>query len=99
MKTIYLLVIAVLIISCSANQSSKTTTTAAKDCTESIKEYVINSQGLITSSTEQYSVNNITKQNDGTYKVQLRWESGSLTGRLLSKEISVDENCKVVKVK
>ena len=102
MKLFYSISLVLFLFSCGSSKSnvnSNQTSITKTDCSEEIKEYVHNNQGLITSSTERYSVGNISKQNDGSYSVQLRWDSGELNGRTFKKQFFVDSSCKVMKIK
>lgn len=102
MKLFYSLSLVLFLFSCGSSKSNVTsnqTSITKTDCSEEIKEYVHNNQGLITRSTERYSVGNISKQNDDSYSVKLRWDSGELNGRFFKKQFIVDSSCKVIQVK
>ncbi len=106
MKSIYISLLLLFIFSCGSNQTTVNNTQTSTsnpnkniDCSEDIKEYIRNNQGLITKSTERYIVNSITKQSDGSYNAQLQWEDGSHSGGYLIKQFWTNNNCDVIKIK
>ncbi|MBN4047044.1 hypothetical protein JYU05_00700 [bacterium AH-315-P13] len=113
MKSFCFSLLLLFIFSCGSNQSllnnkQSNTFNANRniDCSEEIKEYIINSEGTNT-STQRISVNSISKQNDGSYFVSLISASatqlggfyGDSKGSSYRRQVWVNDNCKVIKVK
>lgn len=106
MRTIAIVFLLFISFSCSTNKSPTTSqknkvsmASTTKDCTENIKAYVRNNEGLITNSTDRFTVSKVSKLSSDSYNAQLRWESGNLNGQSFVKTFLVDKNCRVMRVK
>ena len=102
MKLIFSLILTSLVFSCGSsfsNVSDNQSQIAEIDCTEKIKDHIMNNQGLITNSTETYQIKEVIKQKDGSYKAKLIWVTGQLPGSIFGKQIWTNNSCEVTKVK
>ena len=102
MKSIFLLFITALVLSCSSYKNTKPTDAYPVDplCSKNIKEYVDKNQNLISGNyVDRFSVIRMRTSNQNIYDVTLIWDSGKNAGKTWRKGFRVNKDCEVINFK